>query len=571
MPQQGQRFAGRVEHALAFSDTAITLWRRAHGGGLSPLFGARLDAEDFLERVRALPQRAGLRPGRPLEVVLWLPPEHVVSEPAPAGAVAEIALALAMRTGRDPASLSVCLAEDGEAGRLAFAADQSTVDEAVAYARGWGFAPVAVSVPPDQAPDGVVVALPAKGLVIRRRAPLALAAGLAGAAVLGGVAASLWLAEPGREVVVSPPVPAVAAVDQGPMVRPPSAVAVPDTLAAMESRSAPGAVESQPADMQRARPGVPDQPTGVVRVSAPEVSEPGLRAGIVVASLGPLDIGLAESAFREIEAVATLPVVPAPMTVPQRPIGDSPPVAEALSDTPPAGSDMAARSDTPGRSDTSARSDTSEGDPLPEGDATADASADPDETVAGLAPMPAVLPPPRPGMEPAEADLAALAETASLGADGEADMGGVAEAETVAVDVAAIAAPAPSLRTLAPTVRPDRPEPALRLAAPRPGTRPVRRPAVAVAAAPAQPSPTTPASLAQAATLRGALPPGETGLLGVIGSGGTRSALLRTSDGRVQKVERGDRVDGWTVSAIDATSVRLQGNGGTRTLRVPSR
>lgn len=192
-----------------------------------------------------------------------------------------------------------------------------------------------------------------------------------------------------------------------------------------------------------------------------------------------------------------------------------------------------------------------------------------------VAPLPAVLPPVRPDEEPDAAELAALADRSVLGevAGGGGDAAQAVDPEgeaAAAADAAPVAAETPSLRALAPTVRPDRPEPPPQLAAPRPGTRPARRPAPAVAAASAQPASPTPANLAQAATIRGALPPGETGLLGVIGDGGTRTALLRTSDGRVQRVGRGDRVDGWTVSAIDATSVRLQGNGGTRTLRVPS-
>lgn len=555
MPLLSQRLAGRAEHALAFTDTAITLWRRAAGEGWRSVGGARLDAEDFAERVRTLPQRAGLRPGRALEVTLWLPPEHVVIEPAPSGAVAEVALALATRTGRDPAGLSVCLAGSEDAGRFAFAADQTTVDEAVAYARGWGFAPVAVSVPPDHAPEGAGVAMPSQALQTRRRPPMALAAGIAGVAVLGGVAAALWLAEPQREAnLASDAVPAATVEAASLALAAPRAadptLAVPAGPSAMSAPAMPGtATDPDTVDVRRASPAAPDRPAEIVAVSVPSWSEPGMRAGIVVASLGPIDLGLGDPAMWGLEPVAPLPVVPAPVTVPQRPSLDAPPVAAVEPDTP-----------------------------LEDIETTGtETAADLEEAVADLAPMPAILPPPRPGAEPAEVEVATLsadmlADTTDAGADG--DVANVVEAQdesagTEAEDVA-IAAPPPTLRAQVPTARPDRPEPPVQLAAPRPGTRPARRPvAAAVAAAPAQPTAQVPANVAQAATIRGALPPGETGLLGVIGDGGTRTALLRTRDGRVQRVGRGDQVDGWTVSAIDATSVRLQGNGGSRTLRVP--
>jgi type IV pilus biogenesis protein PilP len=130
------------------------------------------------------------------------------------------------------------------------------------------------------------------------------------------------------------------------------------------------------------------------------------------------------------------------------------------------------------------------------------------------------------------------------------------------------------------------------LRAPRPVQRPAR-PAVAAPAperAPAAAQPATqarrtpsatgarsttvtanPQDISRLATIRGALPPGQAGLIGVFGDGPNRQALLRLPNGRIQRVNRGDRVEGWTVSAIDDNSVRLSGPSGGRTLHVPSR
>jgi type IV pilus biogenesis protein PilP len=57
----------------------------------------------------------------------------------------------------------------------------------------------------------------------------------------------------------------------------------------------------------------------------------------------------------------------------------------------------------------------------------------------------------------------------------------------------------------------------------------------------------------------------------VFASGNDRTALLRLPDGRVTRVRRGDNVEGWTVSSIDDSTVRLTGRSGARTLRVPTR
>lgn len=97
--------------------------------------------------------------------------------------------------------------------------------------------------------------------------------------------------------------------------------------------------------------------------------------------------------------------------------------------------------------------------------------------------------------------------------------------------------------------------------APRPVMRPDRRDAEAVGAS---------GPAARAATLVDAMPLDETVLIGVIGRGDRRFALLRTPEGELKRVERGQSVEGWTVVEIADDSVRLRdARGATRRLDFP--
>ena len=58
------------------------------------------------------------------------------------------------------------------------------------------------------------------------------------------------------------------------------------------------------------------------------------------------------------------------------------------------------------------------------------------------------------------------------------------------------------------------------------------------------------ASVAQQATVRGAINLRQVNLIGVYGQPSNRRALVRLSNGRYQKVQVGDRLDGGQVRAI---------------------
>lgn len=74
--------------------------------------------------------------------------------------------------------------------------------------------------------------------------------------------------------------------------------------------------------------------------------------------------------------------------------------------------------------------------------------------------------------------------------------------------------------------------------------------------------------VANAATLRDAIQLEEMNLLGVFGGTGQRRALIRMPSGDIVRATRGSQLDGWTVSRIDASSLRITRGGETRTLNL---
>lgn len=106
------------------------------------------------------------------------------------------------------------------------------------------------------------------------------------------------------------------------------------------------------------------------------------------------------------------------------------------------------------------------------------------------------------------------------------------------------------------------PQTTVRREAPQTQTQPQRQ-----TAAPRIPSS---ASVARAATTRNAVNLRQVNLIGVYGSPSNRRALVRLSNGRYQKVEVGDRLDGGQVSAIGASELRYTKRGRPVVLRMPS-
>ncbi|MBI6630147.1 hypothetical protein [Pontibaca salina] len=81
----------------------------------------------------------------------------------------------------------------------------------------------------------------------------------------------------------------------------------------------------------------------------------------------------------------------------------------------------------------------------------------------------------------------------------------------------------------------------------------------------------TPAHVAGAATQKSALPMQQLTLIGLFGPASAPRALLRGRNGRILKVEPGDRVGGSHVMGIDSDGVILQRQNQAVRLALPSK
>jgi hypothetical protein len=96
-------------------------------------------------------------------------------------------------------------------------------------------------------------------------------------------------------------------------------------------------------------------------------------------------------------------------------------------------------------------------------------------------------------------------------------------------------------------------------------------PAQTAAVAPRSVTPDVPssASVARSATVRNAINLGRINLIGVYGTPSNRRALVRLSNGKYQKVQVGDRLDGGRVAGIGDAELRYTKGSRTVTLEMP--
>lgn len=82
---------------------------------------------------------------------------------------------------------------------------------------------------------------------------------------------------------------------------------------------------------------------------------------------------------------------------------------------------------------------------------------------------------------------------------------------------------------------------------------------------------TTPptAQTQSAATLQGKLPLNGTTLLGTVVAGQASRALIRTSNGKVQQLQLGDRIGDATIAAIEPGMIHMIRNGEAQRLAMP--
>lgn len=167
----------------------------------------------------------------------------------------------------------------------------------------------------------------------------------------------------------------------------------------------------------------------------------------------------------------------------------------------------------------------------------------------------AAAPPPAPEVQPADISSASLAAALI-----EANRGSVAESLPQAVGT-----------SIKPKVRPQELEQAARAPQPdraTPGEDEEPEIQTAAAARVAPNIPTT-ASVARSATEANAINLRNVNLIGVYGSPQSRRALVRLANGRYQKVQVGDRLDGGQVSAIGDSELRYNKRGRDVVLRMP--
>jgi hypothetical protein len=524
----------RGPFALAFGDSAVSLMQHAPGGWRM-VDRVALDDTEFTSKTQAMARHLGGR----RQVTLWLPPGHVLSLRLSADEARDIGASIAARTGLDPTSLTTAtLSRSASGDRIVFAADKTTLGESIEFARSWGFEPVSATVRPDSLPDGAPPCFSHPGLPgAPSRRKMARIAGAVAAVVVAAVMVTSTEApspqEPGLEPAAMSEPRALSAVMTGSYR--PSAMApspVPVQAVALQAPTAPK-------DRVVIRPEQPVPVTGH-RDTLPLHQQPPLH----LAAIGPGHHADTEPVPPFQAAALTARSAPA---MPEA-SGDPAPLRPAVADTAPEIRDT----DAP---------------PDPAGNASAGESAgEPAQTDAGgevLAAAVSVPAEPRPSGQSAAPSLTPTSAMSPADAARAAVLEAIKPVPRPEVPlVVALRAPPPTARPrgIAVAARAQRDAAAARAAAGR-----------AAAASTATVRGTTTAEVSRVATVQRGLPQGETGLIGVFVNGNDRAALLVLPDGLVTRVRRGDRVEGWTVSAIDETTVRLTGGSGARTLQVPQR
>ena len=608
-------FAGRgpADLALDFGADTITLLAEDAQApqGWSPVAVATLGDEDFADQVEAMRTVAAER-SEACAVDLWLPEDQVLNthlELKSAQFWNRVALskaALADRTGLAPDDINIDLTRaPGEVWAIC-AVEAKVADEARDYARRWGFAPgmvttryadAAFSAPPDLTgrPD---------------RRPLAI--GLIGAAAAACLALGA-LAWPSPETPVDAPGPeriamAPAAALPSPPVAEGAAVAAPsaagDSSVAVRQPAAPEPGQRKPvalaehendfaATILSPTRQFPDFLSVDFSLPQAEATAP-IFANVAyrAPSLGhdaPL-VGALEQYFPGAEPEIR------PSALPLLSLGDG---ADDAAATPSdlGAFDVAALGPAPRALRTEDLIVESEEIASPEGGETPAEEAQPveadaeDGAGAGTEDAP----------DPSQAPVAAALSDAQEAAQDEAQEGrrdiirnardprrqtpdpeaAEAEAEAEAEDDEApgpgsvVAAPSPGKR---PDSLDMSPGPGAVAAAPSARTRPksIKPKPKAVARntssaktvrAPSRGRPTG-RGLASVATLRDAIALDQTSLLGVFGAKNNRRALLRMADGRMKRVSQGEVVDGWVISRIQATSMRMTRGSEVRNLKL---
>lgn len=584
-------FAGRSPAGLAldFGAETITLLARDADAlqGWSPVGAAMVADEDFGDQIGAVHTLAAQH-SEACEVDLWLPADQVLNThlelPSAGlwGSREAAKSALGDRTGLAPDEINLDLAKaPGEVWAIC-AAEKKVVAEAQDYARRWGFAPNRVTT---RHADAAFVIPPDLTGEINRK-PLLVGIGGAVAAASIALTALLW---PSAEVPPSAEGPERIAMA-------PAAALPPPPVADAKVVTSTTGVQDVVAMTQPTAP-EPDYQ----KDAALETKEYDFAASIL--SPSPQFANLLSVDFSLPRAEIITPIY-ANVAYRAPSLDHSPPSVEGLEQLLPGEAPATGPSVLPS---------------LSLGNGLVNPAARPSELgafdVAALGPAPRALrtedlilqdeavETPEPP-ESAEEDTAPVEETPPAAeATPEEAATSEAESEPSAAPKQVIqnatdpreAAPQPEVAEVE-----EAPGPGSVVAAPRPGKRPdsldmspgpgavaaaptaLARPKsiapkpMAVARntssaktvrAPARSKPTG-RGVANAATLSGAIQLDQTSLLGVFGTSKNRRALLRMSDGRMKRVSQGEVIDGWVVSRIQATSMRMTRGAEVRNLNL---
>ncbi len=566
-------FAGRKPASLALDFDAETITLLAADAdapqGWSPLASTLLTSDTFSEEIEALRSLAADR-SPDCTVDLWLPADQILNthlelkSARPWNRTALAKATLAERFGLDHGEINVDLARAPGEVWATCAVESNVIDEARNYARSWGFTPqmvttrhadAAFSTPPDLTND-------------RNRRPLYIgAAALAAASI--ALAVLFWPVTENETTVRGPDriAMASAAALTSPPVQDAGALALagdPEGQLAFQTPNAPRPDYTKTAALS----GGEAEFTAVVK--SPSQNFPNFLS---------IDFSLPR--------VETATPIYANVAYSAPALGHNAPMVDAIEqyfvDAGPGIS--------PGDLPSLTLGDGSEPAALrPSGLTSFD--------VAALGEAPRALrtqellldgvdiQPSDNDAEPDQTQLIADPDTPEEPVIGAVDLRApVREPDTDSQDeVEEDAVPGPGSVTAAPKPgkRPENidmtPGPGAVAVAPLARSRPksIKPKAVVVARntssaktvrAPARGKPTG-RGLAGAATLKNALSFDKTSLLGVFGTSKNRRALLRMSNGRLKRVSQGEVIDGWVISRIQATSMRMTRGAEVRNLNL---
>lgn len=597
-------FAGRSPGGLALDFGAETITLLACDAeapqGWSPLGAATVMDEAFGDQIEALRSLAAEHSAT-CEVDLWLPADQVLNThhdlPSSGlwGSTEAAKIALGDRTGLPPDEINLDLAKaPGDVWAIC-AAETKVVTEAQEYSRRWGFAPnlvttrhadAAFAAPPDLTGDG-------------RRKPLLIGAGAAVAAAGIVLAVMLWPSAEvppsggGPERIAMAPAAALPSpsVTEGEVVAPSAgaqgAVAIRQPATPEPDYQKNAALETKDYDfaasilspspqfpnflsvdfsLPRAEAVTPIYANVAYRAPSLAHSPPSVEAleqllpgeapatGPSVLPFLSLGDGLVDPAALPSELgsfdVAALGPAPRALRTEDLVLQNDPiaaPEVAASTDKDVADEDVA--EDTP--EDTAPVAQTSQEDEqATEEIATPEVESEPPAEVATVV---------QNATDPREpAPQAEVAEVEEAPGPGSVTAAPKARKRPDSLDMS----PGPGAVAAAPSAR-TRPK----SIAPKPKAVARNTSSAKTVRAPARGKPTG-RGLANAATLSGAIQLDKTSLLGVFGTSKNRRALLRMADGRMKRVSQGEVIDGWVVSRIQATSMRMTRGADVRNLNL---